>query len=188
VSDEADQSGDALIAQAADQVLAQQARDGDREAWQQLMQRHAPRLAAYLGARIRRHDVVERLVGDAIFAAWRHIHEWPRDMNFPVWFRRIGAKLAMNWREKNRGELLSGEFPFERCEGEEQVEQMRRLEEALGQLDERERMCLEQRYRAGIGGRALAEALHCGEAEAEALHERALDRLQALLERSRPSG
>ncbi|MBA3708756.1 MAG: hypothetical protein H0W83_08065, partial [Planctomycetes bacterium] len=43
----------------ADAALLALARSGDREAWARLCHKHAPRLAAYLGARLRRPAVVE---------------------------------------------------------------------------------------------------------------------------------
>src|SRR4051812_48045987 len=65
------------VADAADdeRALVQRAQAGDREAWAALCRSSAPRLAAYLGARLGRPAVIEKLIGDVIVAAWRKLPE-----------------------------------------------------------------------------------------------------------------
>jgi RNA polymerase sigma-70 factor (ECF subfamily) len=156
--------------------------DGDRESWSRLMDRHAPRLAAYLGARLRRHDVVEKLVGEAVYAAWRHLPEYRNATDFGTWFRRLGAHLTMRWYSKNKGQPLAGGFPDSRCADDAEREDMDALETGLGKLPENLRMALEQRYRAGLEGEELAKVLHLADADAaEALVSEALAQLDAEL-------
>lgn len=145
-----------------DAELVQATRDGKWEAWEVLVERHVPRLAAYLGARLRRPDIVEMLVGEAIFAAWRHLGELAQPSDFPSWLRRLGANIAVRWHHRHRQEPLVAEsFPRERCADEVQFQRMQRLETALGRLDNARRMALEQRFRGAVQGEALAETLHC---------------------------
>lgn len=165
-----------------DVELAERAREGDREAWELLASRQAPRLAAYLGARLRRPEVVEMLVSESIYAAWRKIGDLEDPADFAAWFRRIGANLALRWHSKHKHEKLVGGFPIERCAGDDAlVAEMLRIEAALAKLEEGDRMALEQRFRGGLQGIELAEALHRGEDEAEQAVEQALDRLAARL-------
>jgi len=171
------------IANTADRVLARQAQTGDREAWQQLVNRHVERLCAYLGARVRRHRLVTKLVADTIFASWRHMSEWEPDKeDFASWFRRMGARVTLGWRQKNPDEPLSEDFPEDLVEDPVELERLRQLERAMGQLPENQRMCLEQHFRAGLDGRVLADVLHLSPAEAQGLLEQALDSLAAKLE------
>jgi RNA polymerase sigma-70 factor (ECF subfamily) len=157
-------------------ALVARAQKGDHEAWAQVCRRHAPRLAAYIGARLHRPTVVEKLVGDAMVAGWRKLPELKPGEDLAAWFRRIGASLAMRWRSDHPEEKLKEPFPEERCpDGADQVERMRRLQDALRRLPEPERMALEQRFRGGLSGRELGEALHLD--AAEALLERALNTL-----------
>ncbi len=137
------------------------ARAGDRDAWARLVRIHAPRLAAYLGARLHRPTVVERLVGDAVVIAWERLDELEDGAPFAPWFRRIGGQLALRWHEEHPDEKLREPFPSERCEGDEQTARMRALQDALRHLNEAQRMALDQRFRAGLSGAQLAEALHC---------------------------
>ena len=170
---------------APDAELVAYAREGDREAWEVLARRHAPRLAAYLGARLRRPDVVEKLVSEAIYAGWRKIPKIEDDEAFAPWFRRLGANLALRWHSKHKQEKLIGDFPAERCGDDSALAaQMQRVEVELAALDEADRMALEQRFRGGLHGEELAEALHKDCEQASAAVEDALDRLLTRLAQS----
>lgn len=166
-----------------DLELAERSCGGDREAWEQLAARSAPRLAAYLGARLRRPEVVEMLVAEAIYAAWRKIGDLEDPADFAAWFRRIGANLALRWHSKHKHEKLVGDFPVARCAGDvELAGEMQRIETALAKLDEADRMALEQRFRGGLVDEALAEALHKPLPAADEAVERALERLAVRLD------
>lgn len=163
-----------------DASLVRTARRGDREAWALLMRRHAPRLAAYLGARLRRPALVERLVADAIVNAWRHLDELADPMDFAAWFRRRGAALAKHWHREHPDEPLAEPFPSERLPAEPaRAQRMGSLDAALAALPESQRMALEYRFRGGLDGDELAEALHLGREEAAAAVEQALAALAA---------
>ncbi len=60
---------------APDVALAQRAQEGDEEAYAVLAHRHAMPVAAYLGGRIRRIDVVDELVVEVICAGWNYLHK-----------------------------------------------------------------------------------------------------------------
>lgn len=168
---------------ASDDELLDLAQRGDREAWNLLVERHAPRIAAYIGARLRRPEVVDTIVAESIFYAWRHIDDCESGEEVPAWFRRIAAKLALRWHSKHKGESLVADFPVERCAGDTELERsMTALEAALGKLPEPMRMALEQRFRGRLQGEALAEALHKEPAEAEAAVEEAMAKLNDLLD------
>lgn len=176
-----DAASDASIDGAAERLLLQQALQDDHEAWRQLMEHHAPRIAAYIGARLRRHKVVERLVAETIFVAWRHRHEYAQSQDFASWLRRIAANLAMRWHSRHQGEPLVEAFPRERCEGMQQFATMQALDNALGTLGDRHRMALEQRYRGGLDGESLALALHVAPDAVDAVVEEALEALDKAL-------
>jgi RNA polymerase sigma-70 factor, ECF subfamily len=164
-----------------DRDLIERTREGDRDAWAVLVRRHAPRLAAYLGARLRRPLVVEKLVEDTIVLAFRHLDELEEQEGFPAWFRRVGAHLALRWYREHRDEPLAETFPLERASDEAVRTRMAELETAMGRLTDAQRMALEQRYRGGLEGEHLAEVLHVDVAKAERLVNEAL----AALERTR---
>src|SRR4051812_21566261 len=103
----------------AELVIAAQA--GNREAWSALCHRHARRLCAYLGSRLRRPKVVEKLIEDTIVTSWRHLGELTNPADFSAWFRRVGANLALRWFREHSDELLSEPFPVERCGDDQDI-------------------------------------------------------------------
>jgi RNA polymerase sigma factor (sigma-70 family) len=166
------------MAEASDLELLTGIRAGDREAWNELARRHAPRLAAYLGARLRRPSVVEKLVEDALVVAYKQLDENPPSGEIAAWLRKIAGQVALRWHREHEGDALAESFPIERCPDAAQRAKLDRLESALGLLTDAQRMALEQRYRAGLEGAALAEVLHSDEARAARQVDEALDELR----------
>jgi RNA polymerase sigma-70 factor (ECF subfamily) len=172
------------MAEGSDAELVTQAKAGDRDAWSLLCRRHAPRLASYLGARLRRPPVVDKLVEEAIVLAFKHLDEIGGDETFAAWFRRVGAHLALRWYKEHRDEPLSEPFPAERCGSDPaRVARLARLETALAALSDAQRMAIEQRHRAGLAGDELAEVLHVEPAKAERLVDEAMMALERAWER-----
>lgn len=166
----------------ADLVAA--AQTGNLEAWSTLCHRHAPRLSAYLGSRLRRPQVVEKIVEDAIVAAWKHLPELENPNEFPAWFRRIGANLALLWYREHQNERLTEPFPAKRCGSDPKVaDRMNRIEEALGKLSDAQRMALEQHYRGGMRDETLSESMHMDLNAARKLLDEALLALDRALQR-----
>lgn len=164
-----------------DHGLATRVRAGDYDAWVELVERHAPRLGAYLGARIQRPRVVDQLVADAVYNGWLGRDGIEVD-NFAAWFRRLGANLALRWRERHKDEPLIEPFPLDRCAGNrEMAERLDCLERALYRLNKSERRVLEQRYRGGMDGKVLAQALRVPTGKVNRTIDKALDRLVELM-------
>lgn len=144
----------------SDVALAQRAQEGDEEAYAVLAHRHAAPVAAYLGGRIRRVDVVDELVIDVICAGWNYLHKYRPSQSFAAWFRSLAAELARIWHRDHPDESLRGSFPYECCPDEASRERMRWLEQALDRLNDKARMAIEHRFRGGLDDEALAEAMH----------------------------
>jgi len=165
---------------ASDAQLVDAAQGGNRDAWGILCHRHAPRLCAYLGSRLRRPKVVEKLVEEAIVAAWRHLHELTTSGDFAGWFRRIGANLALRWFHEHKDESLSEPFPAERCGGDlDLLRRMAKIETVFAGLSDPQRMALEQRYRGRMSGEDLSQSLRLGGPETEKLLDEAIRALEA---------
>jgi RNA polymerase sigma-70 factor (ECF subfamily) len=166
----------------ADATLVTAAQQGDREAWAELCRRHAPRLAAYLGGRLRRPAVVDRLVAEVVAGAWKHLADLQHPGDFPAWFRRVGGNLTLQWCRKHPDEPLAGPFPVERCGDDAALRRrMERLETALGQLADVQRMALEQHLRGGMDVAALSESLHLPHDGVRQLLDESLAALDGLL-------
>jgi RNA polymerase sigma-70 factor (ECF subfamily) len=170
-----------LESAASDPDLLRLARAGDHQAWTALARRHAPMLAAYLGARLRRPAVVDQLVAETVYAGWRHLAESEAERAFPVWLRRLAGGVAQRWVQEHPDGIAPLPFDPARLPAAAAVDAgaVAELDAVIGRLDERERMALELRWRGGLAGPALAEALHLPVAEAEALADRAESRLES---------
>lgn len=157
----------------ADLVVA--VRAGDRAAWQSLARRHAPRLAAYLGARLRRPAVIDALVAEAIVSGIRHLPELEDPAGFAAWFRRLGAGIAMRWARDNPGEALDEPFPVGRVPEAQAgaVAELVAFEREISRLDEQQRMALELRWRGGMAAEEIAAAMRTNVAEAARLADQA---------------
>lgn len=165
----------------SDEALAGAAQQGDQGAWAVLCRRHLPRLAAYLGCRLRRPAVVEKLAVEVMVGAWKHLDDLKHPGDFPAWFRRVGGNLTLQWCRQHAQEPLQEPFPAERCGDDPALAvRMERLEAALGALPDAQRMALEQHFRGGMDVAALTESLHL---DAENV-ERTLAEALATLERT----
>ncbi len=163
--------------------LVEAVRSGDHQAWPVLMRRHAPRLAAYLGARLRRPAVVDALVAEAVVVGLQHLSELAPGEGFAAWFRKLGAGIAMRWAREHPDEALDEPFPAGRIPAQHAAlaEDLAALERAFGQLSEQQRMVLELRWRGGLAGAELGSALRLGGDEAERLADEAEGQLAAAM-------
>jgi RNA polymerase sigma factor (sigma-70 family) len=163
---------------ASDSELVAAAREGDLAAWRRLMERHLPALGAYLGARLRRPEVVDELLLDAVEMAWNYLDELDGDVDFPRWLRKMGANVALRWHKAHPNESLAEVLSDERAaqaDGDSKL--IRKLDAAIGSLKPDQRMAIEQRFRGGLQGQPLWEALHVDPAAGRMLLEEALESL-----------
>ena len=57
----------------------------------ELMHYYAPKLSCIPWGTDSSFDVVDKLVMETIFAAWRHVNDAPQNGQFAGWLRRVGA-------------------------------------------------------------------------------------------------
>lgn len=156
--------------QETDEILVRAAQAGDHSAWSVLCQRHIPRLSAYLGARLRRPAVVDRLVAEVVVGAWKHLSELHNPTHFPAWLRKVGGNVALQWGRRHAQEPMAESFPADRCHGDKELlKRMQTVEAALDRLNDQQRMAVEQRFRGGMDSASLQEALHISAAEVDRL-------------------
>lgn len=168
-----------------DESLVVAAQHGDLTAWSTLCARHLPRLAAYLGSRLRRPEVVERLVGEVVSGAWKHLPELANPADFPAWLRKVGGNLALQWSRKHPHEPVAAPFPAARCgDDTDLTARMTRLDAAIGALPDAQRMLLEQHFRGQVELDALAAGMHLPRERVEILLDEALAALDRTLDPS----
>jgi RNA polymerase sigma factor (sigma-70 family) len=165
-----------------DESLVVAAQHGDLAAWSTLCARHLPRLAAYIGSRLRRPEVVERLVADVVAGAWKHLPELEQPAEFAAWLRKAGGSLALQWSRKHPDEPVAAPFPVARCgDDADLAARMTRLDAALGTLPDAQRMLLEQHFRGQVDLDALAAGMHLQREGVEVMLEEALMALDRAL-------
>jgi DNA-directed RNA polymerase specialized sigma24 family protein len=156
----------------SDADLVSDARQGDHGAWAALGRRHGPRLAAYLGARLRRPEIVDNLVGETLVATWLRLGDLADPAGFAAWFRKSGAGLALKWAREHPDAAIEATIPASRLPVR-QAESIGRLDRLIGELDEAHRMAIELRWRAGMTGESLGIAMRCPAETAERLADEA---------------
>ena len=165
-----------------DETLVVAAQRGDLDAWSKLCFRHMPRLSAYLGCRLRRPEVVERVVAEVVLSAWKHLPELDKPADFSPWLRKVGGGLALQWSRKNPNEPIDAPFPESRCGTDlDLAQRMVRLDAALGVLPDLQRMLLEQHFRGMVELNELAKSMHVQREEVEKLLDEALSALDRVL-------
>jgi RNA polymerase sigma-70 factor (ECF subfamily) len=189
--------------------LIERASRGDGSARQELLVRHRDRLKGMvrvrldrrLAARVDPSDVVQEALADAAQKLSEYLRERP--LPFYPWLRQLAInRLARLYQRHVRAGkrsvlrekqwplpdesalelaarlLESGTSPSNRLL---RVELRRRVQDALGQLSERDREVLVLRYLEGLCTREAATVLEITEGAAKVRHLRALERLHRLL-------
>lgn len=165
-----------------DETLVVAAQRGDLDAWSTLCFRHMPRLAAYLGCRLRRPEVVERVIAEVVLSAWKHLLELEKPAEFSPWLRKFGGGLALQWSRKHPNEPIDAPFAVSRCGADlDLAQRMTRLDAALGGLPDHQRMLLEQHFRGLVELDELAKSMHLQRVEIERLLDEALIALDRAL-------
>ena len=165
-----------------DRELVEAVRQGDHQAWRKLIERHLPPLGAYIGARLRRPGVVDEILEEATKSAWKHLDNLGDADEFPRWFRKMGANVAMRWHKMNPDEPLAEIISLERASrAEADPDLIRKLDAAIGRLHPDQRMAIEQKFRGGLSGERLWQTLRVDPQEGRELLRQALRSLDRRL-------
>ncbi|MGD2070743.1 MAG: RNA polymerase sigma factor [Gemmatimonadota bacterium] len=97
-----------------DDELVRAAREGDREAFDRLVERHARTAVVLALARVGDPDVAEDVAQDALVRAWTTLHACRDPARFGAWLRTIVHRTALNRRERReRRKRIFGRFQAE---------------------------------------------------------------------------
>lgn len=95
-----------------DDLLVARARQGDRAAFGQLVDRHGGRLFGAVVRILGDAAVAEEVVQDALVAAWRALPKFRGDARFDTWLHRIAVNKARNKRLYRRRRALHRHDPL----------------------------------------------------------------------------
>lgn len=160
---------------ASDEVLVERSQGGDREAFEELVRRHAERLYAVVVRFVADGDEAQEVTQEAFLRAWRSIGRFRGQSQFFTWLYRIGINEAKRraGRRPPAGLVSSSdeeampeapdwsEAPQRRLE---QADLRQALERAVRQLPMRYRAAVILRDVEGLSTREAAEVMDLSEA------------------------
>ena len=178
-------------AEPSDAELVQRAREGDLDAFAEIVRRHEHRLRAVLVRILDDTRDVEEVVQDAFVQAWRNLDSYRGDASLFTWLYRIGVNAAMA-RARRRRPLTVNVSAIEDIAAEERPEQLpesaalgrdlrQRIVAALGELPYEYREAVVLRDVAGLSNDEVADALGIGLAAAKSRIHRGRLQLRELL-------
>jgi RNA polymerase sigma-70 factor (ECF subfamily) len=158
-----------------DETLVERAGAGEREAFEELVRRHADRLYAVILRFLGDRGQAEEATQEAFLRAWRGIHRFQGRSQFFTWLYRIGLNEAKRQaaRQGSAGQVRSledepvteapdwSDAPEVRV-GRDEIRQV--LEDAIRALPLEYRATIILRDIEGLSTRDAAEAMDLGEA------------------------
>lgn len=95
-----------------DADLVQEVRGGRREAYAELVRRHAPAVAAVCASRVGPRGPVEDMVQEAFLRGFRLIATLEDPAKFPAWVCGIALRACLDWlKAKERGQVSLDVLP-----------------------------------------------------------------------------
>lgn len=172
-----------------DRELAWHAREGGREAFDLLVERHGPAILAFLRRAAGRAGDAEDLFQETFLRAFRHIRTLREPERVGGWLARIAGNAVRRHFERSRARIDAGPLDEEPADGaepppDEPLDASARAEDvrsAIDRLPDRQRAVLSMRVDLGLGFAAIGEALGIREDNARAHHYQALKRLREQL-------
>ena len=158
-----------------DQELAARARDGDQDAFEQLVRDNEKRIYT-LALRMTgsREDALD-LAQDAFFQAWKALSTFQGESSFATWLYRLASNACIDFlrREKRRrslsmtvslddeenGPVQVADQQLQPQEAVERSERRRALERGLASLPDHHRQVLIMRELSGLSYQEIAQVL-----------------------------
>ena len=176
-------------------ALLKRAKNYDLAALEQLYDRYAPRMYAYIYRRLGDPAVAEDLTSELFVRMLRAIQEeraW-RD-SFSAWLYRIAHNMVVDqYRRRSPtpdlslDEALLGSDDGDPAEIVEKDQANERLRAAIGRLTPEQQEVLALRYGEGMKAREVAKVIRKTTGAVEALQRRALASLRRILNGAEPA-
>lgn len=162
-----------------ERALVASARDGDREAFEQLYRTHVAAIARHVRLRLGRTD--EDVVAEVFLRAWRGIESY-RDTGvaFGAWLHGIARHVVVDeFRARSRS-LPVAEVP--EVAVEPRTADLLALRDAIERLSSQHRQVIEMKYLTGLTNDEVAAALGTTPSAVNSMQWRALRALREGLE------
>lgn len=171
-----------------DTHLVRRAQGGDADAFDELVERHQPRIHATLVKMTGDADLALDLGQDAFIRAWQKLETFRRDAAFSTWLHRIAVRLAYDELDRrkriddgdvaDRGVPDPAPDPAERAVSAETAEVLR---DRVAELPDMQRATVVLRAWDGLPYREIAEILGTTENSARVSFHHAITKLRRQL-------
>ncbi len=173
---------------ADEQQLVQDAREGNREAFRILVERHMKQAYSIAYGYVQNHDDAADVAQESFVRIWRALPSFRGDAVFSTWLYRIVTNLALNRIRKNKSLLrhevplkeaptLAGAASFDVYESDRHE----LLERALHELPTLQRAVVILRHLNGLSTRQVSSILKCSEGTVKTHLHRGLKKLRSKL-------
>jgi RNA polymerase sigma-70 factor (ECF subfamily) len=170
-----------------DDGLLSQIAEGDRRAFQQLMDRHIDRAHGLAKRVLGNKSDAEDVVQDAFLKVWQKAGQWqPGRAQFSTWLYRVVVNRCLDLKRKPVNAALDNvaEQSDDRPDAYEDIETRQRnakIQAAVADLPERQRTAIVLSYTSGLSNVQAAETMEISVKAFESLLVRAKRELRARL-------
>jgi len=174
----------------SDRELLALVREGNHQAFAELVQRHTGRFYRLAYRYVQNRETAEDVVQDAFLKLWENPTIWrpQRSNKFTTWFYRIVVNLCLDWQKKKRPMPLDESLPV--ADDAETVDEtmtriqaQKLLEKEIAALPERQRMALNLCFDEELSNQEAAEAMGLNLKALQSLIMRAKTTLRERLKR-----
>lgn len=170
-----------------DAVLIEKVRDGNRQAFTELMRRYQNRVYWVARRIVGSHDAADDIVQETFIKAFFGLGDFRGSSSFYTWLYRIAVNLSLNAVRKNQvvkylrqSEIVNRLFPAPDSPDRlvEQQELESQLDKAVASLPEKQRAVFVMRYYEGMSYEEISQVLKTSIGGLKANYFHALKKVQ----------
>ena len=172
-------------------ALLRQIRDGDKAAFDQLYQEHAPMLYTYLLRLLTDEQAAQDVLQIVFLAVWQQAGKFRGEASVRTWLLRIASYQAISWHRHNHQQQNLSEVEWieelnwqEIRSNFERIEEYQGLQQALFHLSAEQRALLELTFVHELPPQQIASILSCPVGTVKSRLHRTLRLLAGLLQRT----
>ncbi len=134
-----------------DEALVAAAGRGDQQAFNRLVQRHAPRMHAIVRRYVGSPDDADEIVQDTFWKAWKSLPDWrPGGAKFSTWLYRVAVNRSIDHlrtTRRNREVVVDEDVEIEVAAADsgdsvDQRQTLRLMRQAINRLPDRQRLAI----------------------------------------------
>jgi len=173
---------------ADEQHLLQEAKEGSRDAYRRLVERHMRQAYNVAYGFVHDRDSARDILQDALVRAFVALPRFRGDAEFGTWLHRIVMNLSLNYirsaaiRARREVPVTGATEPGHDQERERHSREMRiHVERALHELPTLQRAVVTLRHIEGMSTKQVSAILHCSEGTVKTHLSRGLTKLRSKL-------